>query len=181
MNLSSYSCEPCVDGCMTCDGPTLKDCQSCNTSDDGTLKYYKYIGEDTCSLTCPKGQFIDSTIDFLCQQCSFLCEACKNSANNCVPGEGCPVGYYFYNETNSCLASCPNNYYADMTSGYCEPCDDSCLLCYGSGTTKCTRCRIDPDNSSAIFFKHPRLDACVASCPTSYYGETEDYTCVRCH
>lgn len=73
MNSTSDQCEQCHDGCLKCTGPTLKDCQKCNTSDAGDVVYYKYIGEDTCSTTCPKGQFIDSIIDYYCQACFFLC------------------------------------------------------------------------------------------------------------
>lgn len=68
-----------------------------------------------------------------------------------------------------------------MTTGYCEPCDDSCLLCYGSGNTKCSRCRTDPDNASALFYKHPKFDSCVADCPNGYYGDSDAYVCVMCH
>lgn len=76
MNTVNNKCTACVQGCLTCNGPTLQDCQTCNTSYNGSIIYYKYIGEDTCATTCPKGQFIDSNIDFICQKCSILCQAC---------------------------------------------------------------------------------------------------------
>ena len=44
--------------------------------DDGTTKFYKIIGENTCSETCPRGQFIDASIDFECQPCASECGDC---------------------------------------------------------------------------------------------------------
>jgi proprotein convertase subtilisin/kexin type 5 len=161
MNSSNNECEICAEGCLTCNGPTLNDCQSCNSSYNGSQMYYKYIGEDTCATTCPRGQYINSDIDYRCQQCYFLCQACVTRADNCVESEGCPNGFFFYNVTNSCRSSCPDGTYADLTTSECLPCADGCELCYGSGNNKCTRCGPDSANSSIIYYKHPRLDTCT--------------------
>ena len=68
------TCTSCAAGCATCSGATSNECYTCTSV--ASDKYYKIIGEDTCSLTCPTGQFIDSNIDFICQSCSSECVGC---------------------------------------------------------------------------------------------------------
>ena len=147
---------------------------------NGTVKYYKYIGEDTCATICPRGQFINSNIDFKCQACSFICQACEIRADRCIQSEGCSTGFFFYNITNSCRSSCPDGTYADLTTVQCLPCAIGCEICYGPTTNKCTKCTLNSTNSSILYYKQPKQNSCSQNCPTGYYPQNEGYFCDLC-
>lgn len=115
-NSTLYTCDSCAAGCSSCFGPDLASCTACNTN---TTQYYKFIGSTTCNTTCPAGQFISASIDFLCQLCSPVCVTCDTIAENCT-SSNCSINYYFLN--NSCLSSCPNGYYSDATQRRCLGC-----------------------------------------------------------
>lgn len=137
---NNFTCYACAGGCLTCDGPTLEDCDTCTTFNGST--YYKDRQSRTCGEEyCPSGQFIKSTIPYICQACEPQCISCSITAKNCNETDGCAEGYYFYSPTNSCLAVCPNGYYADaLDTQDCIECADGCKLCYGPGYDACTKC-----------------------------------------
>jgi hypothetical protein len=53
-------CLRCDSGCLTCDGPTSKDCLSCGINLNG-LPLYHNKQNKTCSLICPDGYFKNIT------------------------------------------------------------------------------------------------------------------------
>ena len=138
-------------------------------SDDGLSMYFKIIGEDTCSLACPVGQYIDAGVDFKCVMCSSECVGCSGSATNCTDDVGCPAGRVFNNATNSCVLACADGLYRDFSTGYCEDCPVGCSLCYGSTTDKCTECTVDPTNASKVFYLTEFDDECVEECGDGYW------------
>ena len=106
------------------------------------------IGYTICSLTCPKGQFIDANIPFECQQCAPECDACEVEATRCIITEGCAQGYYYNNLTNTCIAACPDAYYADVITGFCEDCPGGCLTCTSNSYEDCQTCGVNIFNAS---------------------------------
>lgn len=118
----------------------------------------------------------------MCQLCASQCQACETTFDNCVQSDGCSRGFYFFNETNSCVASCPTGFYADSITGFCGECPAGCLSCFGPSYDKCYSCGPDPNNASAVYYKKIMLNSCVADCPAGQYEETlGGYYCARCH
>lgn len=158
-------------GCATCTGNTLNDCQSCNnlTNITGNFTYYKVINQSVCSFNCPQGQFISPSILYQCQACAPQCQACEIQADRCILINGCNTGFYFYVPTNSCLAVCPDGYYADIFTGNCTKCSGGCLTCYGGTTDLCNTCGVDPNNSTNTRFKKILIPSCVVDCPDGQY------------
>ena len=67
------------------------------------------------------------------------------------------------------MAKCPDGYFADSISGYCEACPPGCLICYGPSYDKCTICGPNPNNASDIYYKMIMLNSCVNNCPDGQY------------
>ena len=103
-------------------------------------------------------------------------------ADRCIFITGCNTGYYFYVPTNSCVAVCPNGYYADIFTGNCTECAGGCLTCYGSTSNQCNTCGVDLTNSSNTRYKKILIPSCVVDCPDGQYEETlGGYNCAKCH
>lgn len=178
---TAKECLPCVEGCATCDGPTINHCQSCKDSDDGTKMFFKVIGEDTCmEEACPVGQFIKTGVDYKCQACSSSCVGCAGSATNCSLDQGCPAGSVYNNATNSCLVNCTDGFYKNTVDRYCTPCPTGCELCYGGTTDKCTKCAADPNDAANLFFLRPFANECTQDCEDGYWERTNDLKCAPC-
>lgn len=96
---SNYTCQLCADGCLTCFGDTLKECDSCNVSNSSSEDYYKWANESTCDTSCPDGQFISLRLSHMCEFCSSNCITCFGTADNCTADGGCRTGYFFNNDT----------------------------------------------------------------------------------
>lgn len=96
----------CDDGCISCD-LNSSDCTACNGN------YYLLRTAQTCTLTCPTGDYGVTTPDRKCLKCDLPCLVCTGSGWNgtcssCKPNSG----YYLYSN-NTCLENCPDNYYED--------------------------------------------------------------------
>lgn len=177
---SNNTCMFCADGCKTCFGPSLNECDVCNTS-NSTDPYYKWANETTCDLSCPNGQFISLRLNHMCEYCSSNCITCVGTADNCTADGGCKTGYFFNNDTFECVRVCPDGTFGNADSGFCQDCAAGCLLCTGDTRDECTKCGVDPNNSSAIYFKHYYLTKCMTDCPDGFYEESLGYTCQKCH
>lgn len=148
------TCQPCHPGCLRCTGPTNNTCQACrNVTDPNnaslSTNYYLTIGNSICSTICPTGQFIRAGFPNECQLCSIQCIACSITSINCTEFFMCSVGFFFFRATNSCLTVCPNGFYADAFTGYCEPCNGGCTLCNGPTLQNCSACQT---NASGVHF-----------------------------
>ena len=149
-------------------------------SDDNSTMYYKTIGETICDQNCPSGQYIDSDVDFKCQPCGSECVSCYRDPHNCTEADGCAFGLYFYNVTNTCLAECPDGYYADPITDDCIECAGGCELCSAGGYSHCTKC--NTDNATGVtYYKRMNIDKCVDECPKGQYEIDEGNLCAYCH
>ncbi len=74
--------------------------------------------------------------------------------------------------------TCPNNYYANITTGYCTQCTAGCALCYGTGLNFCTKCQIT--GSNLPYFKVIDIDICNTTCPAGQYPYQLLLACQYC-
>lgn len=151
-NISNNTCMPCNLGCLTCSGPSLYECYSCRNATDPSnssnlLIYYLTVGKTICDLICPKGQYINLGFPNYCQNCSVQCIGCVTTSYTCIEAFLCSLGYYYYRPTNSCLSVCPDGFYPNSTTGYCEPCPGGCKICSAGNLNSCSVCQTDPASS----------------------------------
>jgi proprotein convertase subtilisin/kexin type 5 len=167
-NSVGNTCDPCHYGCATCTGPLLTNCTVCSDyNNSGTIvTYYKIVAATTCDVSCPGGQFINSKAPNSCAYCDNSCISCSISSSNCTIN-ACASGYYYLPSTSNCLSTCPNNYYANNSTGICTVCSAGCQLCYGGSLTTCTQCQITASNVS--YFKIIDINTCTTVCPPGQY------------
>jgi len=77
-NSATFTCDVCNPACIACTNGSINSCSICNNV--SSTIYYKVIGANTCSTTCPNGQFISSSKPNYCQACSSVCITCVNTA-----------------------------------------------------------------------------------------------------
>lgn len=157
-NKTSHYCDSCDVGCSICTNSGLNACSSCRNASNGTI-YYKHIGATTCGLGCPDGQYISAGIPNLCQPCSSACITCASNPENCT-NVNCSLNFFFLN--NSCLRTCPDNYYPNSTLRQCIQCDQGCQTCYASGLNACTRCNSLANGTQ--YYLQIGIDICSSSC-----------------
>jgi len=76
---------------------------------------------------------------------NLLTEACNSSCASCFGPSStqclsCNSAYLYQSQ---CLTVCPIGYYGDQTvtsNWTCQPCNSSCLTCYGSTNSNCYSC-----------------------------------------
>jgi len=100
----TMECKECDESCLTCYGPTYKQCITCKHSDG-------YIMPKATDSICYLVQCIDSTYVSIkdsqvnCEECNDTCKSCNND-NTCIECkenlinlkntcEECPLGYNF--------------------------------------------------------------------------------------
>lgn len=178
-NTTTNICDPCHAGCAICTGSTSNECSVCRTANSsGTLTpYYKEVGANNCSTSCPTGQLISGRLPNTCSVCDPGCASCFGLSTNCTLGD-CNAGYFYYQLNSSCLTSCPNNYYANTTTKWCIKCDDGCSLCFGSGITSCTKCETTAANVS--YYKVIDVNICNTTCPDGQYPYQLLLACQYC-
>ncbi|KAI8826941.1 uncharacterized protein EV422DRAFT_18659 [Fimicolochytrium jonesii] len=113
----SGTCIACHSACGTCSGPTYRNCTSC--ANGATLTN----GECNLPLSCPSGQYPDST-NTKCIGCFPDCAQCSGPAINQCTACSAP----FALSGGQCVLACPKGQYAaaDRT---CTACDTSCSMC----------------------------------------------------
>lgn len=114
-----YPCNECV-----ANQPTK--CTACTPDSKFPLFF-----ESSCLDVCPSEYY---SMDGICSKCSSGCLECTSEDNICTY---CNEGFYLL--TNTCLASCPDNYYSDPKQRLCVPCESPCETCSTSPTT-CSSC-----------------------------------------
>ena len=110
--------------------------------------------------------------------CDSNCVGCFGSATNCTIDTGCKVNYYYNNATNSCVLICPDGTFPNVVTKFCEFCTPGCDLCYGSGLSKCTKCKID---STTNYYLMLNLKQCSTSCNPGEYGDPSFNMCFKCN
>jgi len=90
-NFGSYQdtklreCLPCLEGCIGCFGPSLKDCEKCNYEKG----YSNKIDSTECEkLACEDGKYLKIDLAFqkaFCDSCYKTCKTCANgNPNGCL-------------------------------------------------------------------------------------------------
>ena len=161
-NTGTHTCDGCSPGCLTCTNIGTNNCQSCTNVT--STQYYKHIGATTCDTTCPAGQYIDAAYPNDCRPCASNCITCLGTADHCT-NTNCSVNFLFLN--NSCLSTCPTNYYyADTTARLCSSCASGCLKCFGSLTSQCTECDLAGGNQ---YYLQRGTTTCNTVCNSGEY------------
>ena len=106
--LGFYDCAQCDSSCGNCNGPTPKNCTSCNSP-------YKLLEtEQICIITasCPPGYWIDANSN--CWPCNPFCSVCYGpSQYECT---ACSSGYFKAYKRQGCVNSCPIGLYGNFVT-----------------------------------------------------------------
>ncbi|CAG9331567.1 unnamed protein product [Blepharisma stoltei] len=141
------SCLPCDSTCLTCSGPANNNCSSCDMT--GTYPYK--TPDNYCVTTCPSNLYKNTLgTEMLCVT------DCGPTYLNFQDSQGVLV----------CISSCPVNHYY-VNSGYCKPCDSTCLTCSGSANNNCLSC-----NTTSTYPYYTADNQCVTDCPSTLYKNT---------
>ena len=86
-------------------------------------------------VTCEGGDCM-CTVQAACASTCALCNV--TNPTTCI---ACPAtGNMQFLHQGDCVASCPSNHYADLSSRSCKPCDSTCSTCNGGKSSDCTSC-----------------------------------------
>ena len=174
-NSTANTCDACTTGCLTCTNIGLNNCLTCGNG-TGT-PYLKEIGATVCGPTCPAGQFISASFPNDCQPCASNCITCAVLADNCT-SLNCSINYYYLN--NTCLTTCPNQYYPDSSLRQCILCTSGCALCFGSGLSSCTQC-LTVGGTTDYFLQYAVPNTCGTGCNAGEYKDTTHLKCKPCN
>ena len=107
---NSEMCRECHPNCLICYGSENNTCLEC-TPPKLLTQERECIYEQ-----CPPSMNTFIT-DTKCEKCNDKCKGCRYSPSNCL---GCEFPYLFFQKTNSCLTTCPNQFYADLQNSICQ-------------------------------------------------------------
>ncbi|XP_053558467.1 proprotein convertase subtilisin/kexin type 5 isoform X2 [Bombina bombina] len=156
-----HSCKPCHKQCSRCTGPTNHHCLSC--------KEGHYLLNYTCVEKCPDGYYTEED-ERRCAPCHSSCKTCTGRrSTHCL---SCKEDWYLLG--HSCVQNCVTGYYADNSTRKCEKCHIKCETCFGPESSNCLSCYKN------FFLMHSKTQ-CLNSCPESYYENSGQKTCERCH
>jgi proprotein convertase subtilisin/kexin type 5 len=136
-----YYCTQCSSGCLTCTGPGLSSCQSCQSANiSGSLvNFFKDPTSYVCNTTCRNGYF-GNALNNNCDPCQTGCVSCSVNASNCFSckSEG-GNDYFLPKQSNSCVIICPSGYYGNSSDYTCHDCiyytlNGSCIFTCPAGT-----------------------------------------------
>lgn len=156
--LANGVCRKCPSSCLSCTGPTVKNCTSCKG-----VKFLD-LASKSCSYECPDGYFGEAKTA-LCRPCPPGCKTCQESGK-CTT---CNSGLVIYN--NQCKTFCPVGFYVKEETNTCEKCDLSCLDCIEK-REKCIAC-----NGQHFLHGHK----CTSVCPKGAYLIKQVRKCGKCH
>ena len=166
---TDQTCKSCISDCKTCNGGTLADCMSCETTYLQSL-----IGPAECKTTCPSHTYMDSST-YICQNCDTSCAEC--TASDTTKCTSCPNGSYLQSLIGpaECKNTCPTHTFTDTSTNICQNCEASCIECSASGITKCSSCSGGSYLQSLI-----GPAECKTTCPTHTYKDNSTYICQNC-
>ncbi|EAR86112.2 transmembrane protein, putative (macronuclear) [Tetrahymena thermophila SB210] len=168
------NCLDCDLSCLSCNGPSSKDCKSCPTGS------YLYHGSQ-CVPCIGDRIYIDGTN---CFDCDKNCLTCYGPAsNNC---RSCPNGTYLY-QNNQCITCADNGKY--IKDSFCYDCDQSCQNCNGPLPTNCLSCQagnyLFADNScnlcdiyNGFIIQGSYCNSCYKGCKRCF--GISKYQCLDC-
>ncbi|XP_072167350.1 proprotein convertase subtilisin/kexin type 5-like [Diadema setosum] len=161
----SRECLRCHSTCEECQGPSFKDCTSCQEG--------AFLVSGLCMLTCENGMYLDDS-DGSCKPCGRGCTKCVDE-NHCIQ---CEAQQVLVTQGSSVVCSewCPDGQYS--MEGECFNCHGTCQTCNGGGIMDCTRCAQPSETSHRYLLE----GACVGYCPQGYFKLEVggDYTCAEC-
>lgn len=118
-----FYCTKCIDGCETCTGPALTNCQTCqNVTVNGVVvqNYFKVPNLQTCSTSCPTGSY-GNVLNNNCDYCQKGCVNCTNDPSNCFACNSAGGSDYFKtNDSNSCVTVCPDGFFSNSSDYTCR-------------------------------------------------------------
>ncbi|ELP92982.1 hypothetical protein EIN_325540 [Entamoeba invadens IP1] len=93
----------------------------------------------------------------------------------------CDLGYYLVSDTNECVASCADKYYAyegtQTNPKKCIKCERNCTVCSGDKVEYCSKCE-----PGYFLYDENEPQGCQSQCDDGYYETTENGTakCKKC-
>ena len=162
-NTTTQTCTQCDSGCQLCTGSGYTSCTQCQISTSG-VPYYKVIDLNTCSPTCPAGQYPYDLL-LTCQYCSTTCLTCNTSALDCQTCNNVS-GVFYYQHNNQCLVNCPDGYYGKQSNNLCVACFGGCATCFDGNDYSCTKCQ---NYNSNIYYLVYGTTNCSLTCPDGQY------------
>jgi proprotein convertase subtilisin/kexin type 5 len=170
---NGFNCSDCdsnISYCATCD-LTSTNCTSCVSG-----RYLSQPGSGTCLTSCPvTGTF--SVTDLVNHVCVSTCSnnlVLINMGNNNNTCQYCQNNTFKFTANSSCIANCPDHYYADNSTWLCAQCDSSCLTCDGGYAENCLSC------SPTATLRYLLLKMCWSVCPGGYYSNDAASACQIC-
>ncbi|KAK5851566.1 hypothetical protein PBY51_023112 [Eleginops maclovinus] len=160
-DLNEEYSRPCDPECTAdgCEGPGPQQCVTCS-------HFFLKFKNSTrmCVSECPRGFWGDRR---RCKRCFSSCESCTGSrSDQCT---SCLPKHHLTEDTNTCSASCGENYYLDHDANVCRKCAESCLKCTSSSI--CTECT--PDTSL-------QGTRCQQSCSVGFFHDEQEGACRPC-
>ena len=150
--ISDKLCLPCAIDCESC-----KDGEICSTCHEGT-----YLNDGRCTNECDKNEVV---VNGECIPCkSEHCSVCNPSQlNEC---KACEDNYYLLD--NKCVSDCGENYFNDVNSRNCLPCNNgACKLCENGDI--CNTCYEGYVNQNGV---------CKEKCDEKYVENNGE--CIKC-
>ncbi|XP_048220046.1 extracellular matrix organizing protein FRAS1 isoform X2 [Perognathus longimembris pacificus] len=158
-------CKVCHNSCARCSGPAASHCTACI--------HPQVLHEGYCLPSCGEGFYPHYGV---CKACHASCQTCVGpEPSHCTtcrkPEAALQVDHSSRADVPSghCLSHCKARFYLEST-GLCEPCHQSCLMCSGKSSQNCTVCQSS----------HVLLDGlCFSQCPEGYFNQ--EGSCTECH
>jgi proprotein convertase subtilisin/kexin type 5 len=149
-NDTNNECTTCTNQCLTC--TSASSCLSC-------ISGYSLFS-NTCSQGCQSGYV---SVNQICLACLFTCGTCSINQYNCTSCLA-TLSPKQYLTGNSCVQTCPDTFYGNISTLLCTQCPSPCYTC--SSTSICTSCL---DGYSLSF----NGSSCLVSCPAGYYSSNK--------
>ena len=180
LDYENYRFQYCHEECLSCDGPTNKNCRSCRT--DSELKYL-YISK--CLAECPDGFYPSSQ---KCDECYSTCGTCSGKGSqynmNCITcqpnsikyDKNCfsiddPIlktfirpwdnsisscydhySYYIKEDSDTCIPSILEGYFlSNAATGVISACHPDCKTCSEKYTETNSKCLLCKDENLYFF------------------------------
>ena len=154
--MSKDGCHDCHSSCVSCTGPSNRNCTSCQG-----VKFLDTLTH-LCSYECPSAYYGEEQSG-ICKPCPPGCSKCRG------PGDckDCEAGLVLVEKR--CQNHCPSGTYKTPTNT-CEPCDSTCRECTTS-PAHCIQCK-----------DHEMLSGqnCVTICPQGTFLEPSTKKCLTC-
>ena len=103
-------CRTCHSNCKICYGSEVNTCLEC-------IPPKLLTNEKECLYEDCVAYPNTFEADIMCEKCITKCKECQFSPSNCLD---CEPPYVFFTETNSCLDTCPDQFYGNRTMGITE-------------------------------------------------------------